>query len=69
MIKHVLENFSREYLTARIEHRVDNALTSSVYPRVTLTPGQRFASKGCYIVELPDDDSGGLVPVSNWIIP
>jgi mono/diheme cytochrome c family protein len=68
-IKRIIDNFSREYLIERIEHRVDSALTSSIYPRVTLAPAQRFVSKGCYVVQWPTETNPDLVPVSDWIIP
>lgn len=65
---HLVDHFSRDYFIERIEHGLDNALTSSVYPHLSLGPGQRFASKGCYIVKY-SDASGSLTPVSNWIVP
>jgi hypothetical protein len=37
--------YLRDYLIERIEHMLDNALFTSVYPTVTLAPGQRFISK------------------------
>ena len=68
-LKHIIDNFSREYFIERIEHKVDNSLTSSVYPHVSLAPKQRFISKGAYIVQLPDNNSGGVLPVTDWIVP
>jgi ABC-type branched-subunit amino acid transport system substrate-binding protein len=72
-MKHLNQNFSREYLIEVLEHALDNATFTSVYPRVSLGPGQRFASKGSYILELSSDadsDSDGeWKPVGDWIIP
>ncbi len=59
--------FSREYFLERIEHMVDNAIYTSVYPRISLAPDQRFVSKGGYIARLSDD--GSLVAVTDWLIP
>ncbi|MFO7594360.1 MAG: hypothetical protein R6X15_09995 [Pseudomonadota bacterium] len=62
-------NFSRSYAIETIEHMLDSALFTSLYPQVSLAPEQRFASKGCYIVRLPDAPSGKVVPASRWIVP
>ena len=61
--------FVRDYLIERIEHMVDSSVTTSVYPRVSLSPGVRFASKGCSIVRLGPGDPPAPEPVSDWIVP
>lgn len=61
---HLLDNFSRDYFIERIEHMTSQSLFSAAYPRLSLGPGQRFASKGAYVVKGED-----LVPVSGWIVP
>jgi hypothetical protein len=48
---------------------VDSSVTTSVYPRLSLAPGVRFASKGCYIVRVTQGDPPTLEPVSDWIVP
>lgn len=68
-LRHLLDNFSREYFAERIEHLVDNASTSSVYPHVSLGPDQRFASKGSYIVKVDAEATDGVYAVSDWIVP
>lgn len=40
---------------------------TSAYPRLSLGPGQRFASKGGYIARL--GDGGTLLAASDWIVP
>ncbi len=62
--------FFRDYLLERIEHMIESAPYTSVYPHVSLAPGQRFAAKGGYIVKV----SGGqntvkLVAVTEWLTP
>lgn len=42
---------------------------TTIYPRLSLAPTQRFASKGGYIVRFADSDSGKLVAESEWIVP
>jgi hypothetical protein len=61
--------FVRDYLLENIEHMVDNASFTSIYPRVSLAPGQRFVSRGAYIAQFKADGSGGLVAVTDWLVP
>jgi hypothetical protein len=71
VMTHLKQNFSREYLIEVLEHALDNATFSSVYPRVSLGPGQRFASKGAYILILGRSGEGDpeWQPIGDWIIP
>lgn len=66
-VGHIRGFFSREYFLERIEHMVDNAFYTSVYPRISLAPNQRFVSKGGYLARLSED--GNLVAVTDWLIP
>ena len=70
-LSHMLDFFSREYFLERIEHAADDMLTTSVYERFSLAPGQRFLSKGAYVAQLSNPGNGVsmLEPVSEWIIP
>ncbi|MGB8599936.1 MAG: hypothetical protein WCE88_10655, partial [Burkholderiales bacterium] len=63
------ENFYRDYLIERIEHMTGLALTPTVFPRLSLGPGQRFASKGAYVMRLNGPASQPLVPISDWLVP
>lgn len=60
-----IEEGSRIQITADLAGKVSRGTT--VYPRLSLAPGQRFASKGAYIVHLGED--GKLVADSEWIVP
>jgi ABC-type branched-subunit amino acid transport system substrate-binding protein len=66
---HTKDAWSREMLLERMEHRVGTALELSMYPRITLGPGQRFASKGSYIVQLNADPANPMTALSDWIVP
>jgi ABC-type branched-subunit amino acid transport system substrate-binding protein len=68
-VRMIKSYFYREYFLERIEHMVDNAIYTSVYPRISLAPGQRFVSKGCYIAMLQEEGRGGLTAVTDWLIP
>jgi hypothetical protein len=41
---------------------------TTIYPRLSLAPGQRFASKGAYIVRFGSDGQS-VLPESDWIVP
>ncbi|MCG6861097.1 MAG: cytochrome c [Chromatiaceae bacterium] len=61
--------FVREYLLERIEQMVDRATYTSAYPRISLAPGQRFVSKGAYILRFPPEGTGDLAKVTDWFVP
>jgi hypothetical protein len=42
---------------------------TTMFRHLSLGPGQRFASKGGYIVRFADDHSDALVEESDWIVP
>jgi len=60
--------FYRDYFLERIEMMKDQSHTVSTYPRLSLGPNQRYASKGCYIVQLSKGKDAKLIKKSNWII-
>ena len=66
---HVRGYFYRDYLIERIEHTVDSVPYTSVYPRISLAPGQRFAAKGGYITRFPTSARPALVAVTDWLTP
>ena len=69
MVSHSKDTYSREFLIERMEHRLGNSLELSMYPHLSLGPGQRYASKGSYIVRVADEGEGGLSLLSDWIVP
>ena len=68
-LMHQAGSFSRDFFVESVEHEAENALNPGVYPRLALGPGQRFASKGCYVVRLADGSPGGIEAVGGWIVP
>ena len=69
MVTHSKDTYSRDFLLERMEHRLGTSLETSIYPRLSLGPGQRFASKGSYIVKFDADHDGQLSLLSEWIVP
>ncbi len=65
-VAHLGNNYSRDYLIERLEHSADKALTTGAFPQLGLGPGQRFASKGAYLVQVQGQ---ALTPQSGWIVP
>jgi len=58
---HVLDSFVPDYLLERLEMMVSRRLANAYFPRLGLAPGQRFASKGGYVVHF--DASGAVAPL------
>ncbi len=67
VIMHLLDNFSSAYIIERVEGMLGTLSSNSIYPHLSLGAGQRFASKGSYIVKISPD--GHLSPVDGWIVP
>ncbi len=61
--------FYRDYFVEKIENMVDNANYTSVYPRISLAPDQRFISKGFYIAKASKETKNNLEAVTEWSIP
>lgn len=61
--------FVPEYLVERYEDMIDRRLITGYYPRLTLAPGQRFASKGGYLVHFSAPTGEQLTADTGWIVP
>lgn len=46
-----------------------NAPAPQAYPRFSLGPGQRYSSKGAYVVRFAGDQLDRVEPVYDWIVP
>ena len=68
-VSHLGDNFSRDYLIERIEQMTQSSLSPSIYPHLSLGPGQRFASKGGYVIRFPPGTDGTPLAISEWLIP
>jgi hypothetical protein len=65
----MLDNFVRDYLIENIEVMLSTRIINGYYTRLGLAPGQRFASKGGYIVRFAAADGKKLIPDGDWIVP
>jgi hypothetical protein len=68
-LNHMVDAFVPEYLIERVEMALDHRVLTGYYPRLTLAPGQRFASKGGYIVRFADPQGTRITPLGEWITP
>jgi mono/diheme cytochrome c family protein len=65
----MLDSFVREYLVEQVEGMLSRRLVNGYYPRLGLAPGQRFASKGGYIVRFAQPDLMQPAIEGAWIAP
>lgn len=70
----MMGRYVRDYLVERIELMLNKMATAGsfatgYYPLLSLAYGQRFASKGGYIVRFADASGNTLVAETNWIVP
>jgi hypothetical protein len=63
---HIQRNYYRDYFLDVISMLRDQQYPD--YVRLSFGPGQRYASKGCYIVQLAPGFKPELVRRSNWVI-
>ena len=62
-------NFVRDYLLETYENMLSFRTLNGYYPRLSLGPGQRLASKGGYIVNFSDAAGTAVVHDGEWIVP
>jgi hypothetical protein len=65
----MLDNFVRDHLLERLETMLSARTRNGYYPRLGLGPGQRFASKGGYLVHFADVQGPKVVADGEWIVP
>jgi hypothetical protein len=69
-LKHMSDAFVPDYLVESLESTVEHRVLTGYYPRLTLAPGQRFSSKGGYLVHVETAQGHAhVVPDSPWVTP
>jgi hypothetical protein len=68
-LNHMVDTFVRDYLVERIQEGLQHRIVTGYYPRLTLSLGQSFASKGGYLVRFPDPSGERILPVGGWTTP
>ena len=65
----MLDEYVRDYLVERLEAMMDMQMVNGYYTGLSLAPGQRFASKGGYLVRFSGTRSDAVVAEDGWIVP
>jgi hypothetical protein len=65
----MLDEFVRDYLVERVEGMLDSRIINGYYTRLGLAPGQRFASKGGYLVRFVEPTGVKVAADGGWIVP
>jgi hypothetical protein len=60
------DNLYRDYLLDLLSMQMDRIVRD--YERISFGPGQRYVSKGCYILQLGPGKDPALLPRSEWVI-
>jgi hypothetical protein len=68
-LDHMQDSFVRDFLVERVESMLGKKPTTGYYPRMGLAPGQRFASKGGYLVHFTEPNGPRIAPDSDWTTP
>jgi len=72
LLTEVLINMSgeyyRQYFLDSLDESKDQINSSMIYPTLSFGPGQRYASKGCYVVTLTKGENPKIVRQSDWVI-
>ncbi len=63
----MLDNLFRDHMIERAEDMLSLGSNVSAYPYLSLSRGQRFASKGAFIARFAAD--GKLIADSEWLVP
>ena len=68
VVKMMRDEFYRDYLLDISDMMRDQDYAVGVYERLSFGPGQRYASKGCYLTELSDGPEPSFVKKSGWVV-
>lgn len=68
-LSHMTDTFVRDYLIERMQSMIEHRVVTGYYPHLALASGQRFASKGGYIVRFASGEGKDVITPSEWIRP
>jgi hypothetical protein len=63
-VGHLFDSFVPEFLIERMEMMISRRLANAYYPRLGLAPGQRFASKGGFVVHFDEHSAAVAMPAT-----
>jgi hypothetical protein len=67
-LMHLKTDFYRDYFLDVLSMIKEQKTKIPVYPRLSFGPGQRYASKGCYIVQLSEGPRPEIIRRSEWVV-
>jgi hypothetical protein len=68
-LSRMVDTFVRDYLVERVEDMIEHRILTGYYPRLSLGQGQRFASKGGYMVRFAESTGNMVVAEDDWRVP
>jgi hypothetical protein len=68
-LSHMVDMLGRDYLIERTQMMLERRIITGYYPRLALATGQRFASKGGYLVKWSAPGSHRVVAEGDWTVP
>lgn len=68
-LSHMVDTLGRDYLVERMQDMLEHRIITGYYPRLSLSTGQRFASKGGYLVRFAEGQGSRLLPDHAWEVP
>ena len=68
-LKGVTDTFVRDYLVERLEDTLAHRIMTGYYPHLGVAVGQRYASKGGYVVRFAQGNGMALVADGDWMVP
>ncbi len=68
-LSEMLDSFYGDYLVERVEMMISRRVLSGHYPRFGLAPGQRFLSKGGYMVRFTAPQGTAVLADGDWTVP
>ena len=63
------EDLVRDHLLETLEMHLSTRLVDGYYPRLGLATGQRFASKGGFLVRFANAEGTRLIADGDWTVP
>jgi hypothetical protein len=68
-LSHMVDTLGRDYLIERMQMMLEQRIITGYYPRLALATGQRFASKGGYLVHWVGPTGTRVVADGDWTVP